>query len=214
YNRTRTQRTFLSVRTTEEILATIHCNGTQRRLNHAVVNTRPLDLPAQELPLAPYSLGVWLGGGHAARARITTAAPEIVVHLEADGLWVVPGDGPNHSLRLPQRPPAAERSCVVCGRRVRPQACPVPPPAPPPTCPDCGRPSSGMAQCRACRNHHGTVQGLLRTLGVLGSRHIPAAYLRASEVQRRSLLAGLLDTGGTVAPSGAVQFCVTSRRLA
>jgi replicative DNA helicase len=71
-----------------------------------------------------------------------------------------------------------------------------------------------MAQCQACRSHHGTVQGLLRTLGVLGSKHIPAAYLRASEAQRRSLLAGLLDTDGTVAPSGAVQFCVTSRRLA
>jgi replicative DNA helicase len=176
----------------------------------------------------PYALGVWLGDGHAAGARITTADPEIVVHLEADGLWVVPGDGLNYSLRLPQRPPAAERSCVVCGKRFRPQTSQVrtcgrscggrarlvSPPAPPPTCPDCGRPSSGMAQCQACRNHHGTVQGLLRTLGVLGSKHIPAAYLRASEAQRRSLLAGLLDTDGTVAPSGAVQFGVTSRRLA
>jgi replicative DNA helicase len=71
-----------------------------------------------------------------------------------------------------------------------------------------------MAQCQACRNHHGTVQGVLRTLGVLGNKHIPTAYLRASEAQRRSLLAGLLDTDGTVAPSGAVQFSVTSRRLA
>jgi len=228
YNPTRTQPTFPSVRTTEEIHATLHGNGTERRLNHAVVNTRPLDLPAQELPLAPYALGVWLGDGHAAGARITTADPEIVVHLEADGLWVVPGDGPSYSLRLPQRPPAAERSGVVCGKRFRPQTSQVrtcgrscggrarlvSPPAPPPTCPDCGRPSSGMAQCQACRSHHGTVQGLLRTLGVLGSKHIPAAYLRASEAQRRSLLAGLLDTDGTVAPSGAVQFCVTSRRLA
>ena len=75
-------------------------------------------------------------------------------------------------------------------------------------------PSSGMAQCQACRNRHGTVQAVLRTLGVLGKKHIPTAYLRASEAQRRSLLAGLLDTDGTVAPSGAVQFCVTSRRLA
>src|SRR4029453_10500854 len=30
----------------------------------------------------------------------------------------------------------------------------------------------------------------------------------------RLLQAGLLDTDGTVAPSGAVQFCVTSQRLA
>ena len=167
YSRTRTQRTPPSVRTTEEILATLRCNGAERRLNHAVANTRPLDLPAQELPLAPYPLGVWLGDGHAAGARITTADPEIVVHLEADGLWVVPGDGLNHSLRFPRR-----------------------------------------------RNHHGTVQGVLRTVGVLGNKHIPTAYLRASEAQRRLLLAGLLDTDGTVATSGAVQVSVTSRRLA
>ena len=168
YNRTRVQRTFPSVKTTEEILATLRCNGTEQRLNHAVVNTRPLDLPAQELPLAPYVLGVWLGDGHTAGARITTADPEIVVHLEADGLWVVPSGGLTYSLRLPG-PSVAERS---------------------------------------------SVQGILRTLGVLGDKHIPGAYVRASEAQRRSLLAGLLDTDGTVAPSGAVQFCVTSRRLA
>jgi replicative DNA helicase len=166
YNRTRTQRTLPSVRTTEELLATLRCNGSERRLNHAVVNTRPLDLPAQKLPLPPYALGVWLGDGHAAGARITTADREIIVHLEADGLWVVPGDR-SYSLRLPQR-----------------------------------------------RNHPGTVQGMLRTLGVLGNKHIPMAYLRASEAQRRLLLAGLVDTDGTVAASGAVQFSVTSRRLA
>jgi replicative DNA helicase len=227
YNRARTQRTFPSVRTTEEILATLRCTGTERRLNHAVANTRPLDLPAQELPLPPYALGVWLGDGHAAAARISTADPEIVVHLEADGLWVVPGSGLTYSLRLPQAP-VPERSCVVCGKRLRPQTSQVrtcgrscggrarlvSPPVPPPTCPDCGRPSSGMARCQACRDHHGTVQGLLRTLGILANKHIPIGYLRASEAQRRSLLAGLLDTDGTVSPSGAVQFSVTSRRLA
>ena len=34
--------------------ATLHCNGTERRLNHAVANTSPLDLPEQTLPLPPY----------------------------------------------------------------------------------------------------------------------------------------------------------------
>ena len=61
YNRARTQRIHPSVKTTEEVLATLRCNGTERRLNHAVMNTRPLDLPAQELPLPPYALGAWLG---------------------------------------------------------------------------------------------------------------------------------------------------------
>jgi replicative DNA helicase len=228
YNRTRTQRTFPSVKTTEEILATLRCNGIEQRLNHTVVNARPLDLPEQELPLPPYALGVWLGDGHSAAARITTADPEVVVHLEADGLWVTPGTGLTYTLRLPERPPVAERPCVVCGMRFRPQTSQVrtcgkvcggrarlvSPPVQPPTCPDCGGPSSGLAQCQACRNHHGTVQGVLRSLGVLRDKHIPAPYLRASEAQRRSLLAGLLDTDGTAALSGAVQFCVTSRRLA
>ena len=48
---------------------------------------------------------------------------------------------------------------------------------------------------------------------MLGDKHIPQAYLRASEAQRRDLLAGLLDTDGTVLPSGAVQLATTSERL-
>jgi replicative DNA helicase len=163
YNRARTQRILPQVKTTEEILATLRCNGTERRLNHAVVNARPLDLPERELPLPSYALGAWLGDGHTAGPRITTADPEIIVYLEADGLRAVPGRGLLYYLHLPEGPP---------------------------------------------------VQGVLRSLGILGNKHIPAVYLRASEAQRRSLLAGLLDTDGTVTNSGAVQFSVTSRRLA
>jgi len=48
----------------------------------------------------------------------------------------------------------------------------------------------------------------------LGDKHIPVEYLRGSERQRRALLAGLLDTDGTVTGGGAVQFCVTDHRLA
>src|SRR5699024_8681922 len=39
-------------------------------------------------------------------------------------------------------------------------------------------------------------------------------YLLASEEQRRALLAGLLDTDGTVAPQGTVQFDNTNQALA
>ncbi|RDI30465.1 replicative DNA helicase [Rhodococcus sp. AG1013] len=53
----------------------------------------------------------------------------------------------------------------------------------------------------------------LRTLGVLGNKHIPVQYLRGSETQRRAVLAGLLDTDGTVTHGGSVQFSVTSERL-
>ena len=54
----------------------------------------------------------------------------------------------------------------------------------------------------------------LRTLGVLNNKHIPMRYLRASEAQRRALLAGLLDSDGTVTNAGCIQFTVTNRQLA
>jgi replicative DNA helicase len=56
--------------------------------------------------------------------------------------------------------------------------------------------------------------GLLRALGVLQQRHIPMAYLRAAEGQRRGLLAGLLDAAGTVTAGGQVRLRVRSARLA
>ena len=54
----------------------------------------------------------------------------------------------------------------------------------------------------------------MRTIGVLNDKHVPPGYLRASEDQRRALLAGLMDTDGTVTTTGNLQFTVTNRRLA
>ena len=59
-----------------------------------------------------------------------------------------------------------------------------------------------------------TVNARLRELGVLGNKHIPIAYLRGSEMQRRELLAGILDTDGTVGSTGSAQLAVTNRELA
>jgi replicative DNA helicase len=69
--------------------------------------------------------------------------------------------------------------------------------------------------CADCHDDHGSFTALLREAGVLGDKHVPAAYLRASEAQRRELLAGLLDTDGSVVRGvGSCQFAVTSKRLA
>ncbi|OCB29590.1 replicative DNA helicase [Mycobacterium malmoense] len=148
YDRSKNQRTSAAVRTTAEIADTVRCNTLDRRLNHSVVNARALDLPDRELLVPAYTLGAWLGDGTSAAAQVTTADPEIIMRIEADGFAV------------------------------------------------------------------GTLQARLRTLGVLGNKHIPMDYLRASEAQRRALLAGLLDTDGTVTGGGAVQFAVTNQRLA
>ncbi|MGY1763638.1 replicative DNA helicase [Geodermatophilus sp. SYSU D00779] len=229
YNRCRSQRTFAEVRTTEAIARTVRCATEDARLNHSVTNAAPLELPEADLPLPPYALGVWLGDGTSRAAHFTSNDPEIAVYIEADGLVVEPtGVARRYSLRLPARPAVAARPCPMCGVLFLPKTSQVQTCGKTcggrlrasggvgrqATCPDCGGPSAGLAQCPSCRDHHGTVPGLLRTLGVFGDKHIPTAYLRASVAQRRALLAGLLDTDGTVAPSGVVQFAVTSQRLA
>ena len=111
-----------AVHTTDEIAATLRCDTADRRLNHSVTNCAPLVLPKAELPLPPYTFGVWLGDGHSAAARFTTADPEIVAYVEADGLIVRPS-GPRVYTILPEPlPEPPKRSCVVCGVRFRPRA--------------------------------------------------------------------------------------------
>ncbi len=138
-------RVLPAIRTTRELAATAHGMTADARVSHSVDTCAPLQLPNRQLPVAPYPLGVWLGGGE-------------------------------------------QRRCVVCGRPFVP------------------RTSAVRTYGQSC--------GALRTLGVLNDKHLPAAYLRASELQRRALLAGLMDTDGTVTPAGGLQLCVTSRKLA
>jgi replicative DNA helicase len=219
--------------TTEQIAATLRV-GSDVRPNHSVATVRPLCLPDADLSLPPYVLGVWLGDGSSSSPDFTSADPEVAMLVEGQGL-----EAPKlkarlrYALRLPRtRLPVASRTCPVCGKQFIPatsevvtcgRAC-----GPKafaaghrrqwPACARCGKPFkgriSGPGMCQACRTSDGSVTGILRGLGVLGNKHIPARYLRASEPQRRALLAGLLDTDGTVGGTGSVQFAVTSRRLA
>ena len=71
-----------------------------------------------------------------------------------------------------------------------------------------------MGYARNAGEDHGTVQACLRSIGVLGNKHIPAVYLRASEPQRRALLAGLLDTDGYCAKAGRIEYYSTCEQLA
>ena len=215
------------VRTTEELALTLRCATADARLNHAVRTAEPLELPERQLLLPPYVLGVWLGDGHSAGARFTSADPEIPMFVDGQGVHAVPTGRLLYTLKLPV-PEVELRNCLVCGASFRPgtsqvrtcgRSCggrlkTVAQPVGAPRCPDCGKVSSGLRQCQTCRDDHGTVTALLRKLGVLGDKHIPAAYLRASGSQRRALLAGLMDTDGTVTSAGACQISLTNRRLA
>lgn len=219
-----------AIRTTEQIAETLVCPDAAKRANHSIATARPLELPTADLLLDPYAMGVWLGDGHATSARFTSVDPEIAMRIEGRGLRSnrTAYDERIFTLQLPDEDEPATRECVVCGTEFVParsqvrtcgrscggRAKGIGRPLTAPTCPDCGETTSGLRRCQACRHAFGTVAGRLRTLGVLGNKHIPVAYLRASERQRRELLAGLLDTDGTVNPTGSVQFCVTDERLA
>jgi replicative DNA helicase len=216
-----------SVRTTAQIAATARCSTADGRANHSIVTAAPLQLPEADLPLPPYALGVWLGDGHAAGARFTTADPEIGMHLETDGLVVTAQRKKlTYGLSLPVAAVPAQH-CLVCGTKFVPRTSQVRTcgrscggkvrglgSGDAPGCPDCGGPSSGLAHCASCYHGHGPVLARMRGLGVLGDKHVPVAYLRASEVQRRALLSGLMDTDGTVTTTGNLQFAVTCERLA
>lgn len=190
------------VHTTEEIRDSLRTDTADRRINHSVPVAAPLKLPERELLIDPYVLGVWLGDGHSAAGRFTTADPEICTYVEAAG-YRVQSNGPMaYAIKQPERPARKARkrgdpfACEMCGVEIK---------------------SNGVGtarHCMDCYSRFGSVAGLLRELGVLGNKHIPTDYLRASEAQRRALLAGLLDTDGTVAPGGNLQFSVTSRALA
>jgi hypothetical protein len=57
------------------------------------------------------------------------------------------------------------------------------------------------------------VYGVLKHLGVLKNKHVPQEYLRASASQRGALLQGLLDTDGSITPSGRISFHNTNIQL-
>lgn len=83
-----------------------------------------------------------------------------------------------------------------------------------------GHPVTSRRDTGPVRGHTFGAQGLtavLRSLGVLGRKHIPTSYLRASPAQRLALLRGLMDSDGYGDPapnqSGA-EFSTTLPELA
>ncbi|GAA1577804.1 hypothetical protein GCM10009678_70650 [Actinomadura kijaniata] len=146
------------IKTTEEICATLRCDG-DNRPNHAVEVARSFQLPDADLPIDPYVLGAWLGDGDSWHGAITCFDEEIIAELEAAGETVTRHSAP-------------------------------------------GRYGILKLQRRLIEN------------GLHRNKHIPAAYLRASEKQRRALLAGMLDTDGYVSEIGQVQLAFANKRLA
>jgi Ftsk gamma domain/LAGLIDADG-like domain len=155
-------RTIPKVVTTATMAANLY-DG--KHVNYSVRTAGPLQCPDAELPVSPYALGCWLGDGTTRTGAITSADPEIISEIEAEGYaaWIVPGED------------RTQRALMY------------------------------------------RIEGLttqLRAAGVLNDKHIPDVYLRASEDQRRALLAGLLDTDGYCNQRGGIWFYSTKECLA
>jgi hypothetical protein len=90
--------------TTAQIAASLTVKD---RVNHSVRVCGALEYPERDLPIAPYTLGGWLGDGTSDGATITCADQEILDHIQEDGYTITTR---NHPLAwIPPRPSAADR---------------------------------------------------------------------------------------------------------
>jgi DNA segregation ATPase FtsK/SpoIIIE-like protein len=207
------------ISTTAEIAATLRVQGRRQSwANHSVAVAGALALPAADLPIKPYTLGCWLGDGTTGSAHFTTADEEILDGIRADGYAVTKNAKIHYTISNSSERELRIRAAINLADR-------------------------GVGLTRAARHSGvgisavftaakgrfavgrsgGTEPGSpplkpYKSMGALfeeiGPKHIPDQYLRASEGQRRDLLAGLLDTDGTISKTGSITFAVTSERLA
>lgn len=190
--------------------------------NYSVRVAAPLQGADAHLLVPPYTLGSWLGDGWSATGAITTADAEILTEIEKEGesVWIMPSTNRD----APQRP-RIQRVCLLA------EISPCSPSGKAVARGLCSkhwaaerrhgrleqwatRERDTVTRARVAGYRVGGLKVRLRQIGVLDNKHIPTPYLRASETQRRALLAGLLDTDGYCGKRGNIEFCSTSERLA
>lgn len=207
--------------TTEELAASLRVEGKGNSwANHAIEVCGPLEFAERALPIAPYTFGCWLGGGTTGSAGFTCGDSEILGYIEQDGYLVTKHPKSDIQYTISNRPERDRR--IAHAIELASHGMPLARAAR-----HCGVGVSAV--CRAAkgmftigrsvgyrpdspaRERYKTMRELLRELD---DKHIPELYLESSEAQRRALLAGLLDTDGTVDRRGRVSFAVTNERLA
>lgn len=194
-------RNRIDVTLTTDALASTCKHG--RRNRYAIPVTRPLNLPPADLPIDPYTLGVWLGDGNSYSAQFTQHAddaPEVSAMIERGGHRVIERDRNGKTLTLQidaigVRDGQCLRGHVLAdvgtyqvtkhGRRCH-------------VCAECQRQ-------HAMKHRYGkemdpivrpSFYARLGDLNLISNKHIPPAYLRGSANQRMELLRGLMDTDG------------------
>ena len=193
------------------------------------LHPQAVEYDAQDVPLPPRMLGIWLGDGDSTCCAITTADTEIVDYITevatSFGLYVKP-DGIHY--RITKAKPG-EASALSPGRLVDRaqldkalQAM-----ADGASCWQAGR--QYQIDGNAVRRYKALADAgelddyfearaqnpitlALKDLGVWGNKHIPKCYIENSRQARLELLAGLIDTDG-YASKTYYDFCFKSERL-
>jgi len=192
------------IRETHEIAATLK-ERTRGDNNHRIPVADPLNLPDAILPIAPYALGVWLGDGHTAVARVSAGGEDvesIICHLTLDGVRCGEprkdsrNDVYTFSLRRGRDGCARGHDLVFMTRK---------------GCRQCDNERRRLKTRGFVSEPHTNValQKTMREIGLLGNKHVPAAYLRGSVAQRMALMQGLMDTDGHVTERGLCSFSTT-----
>ncbi|MET8349387.1 FtsK/SpoIIIE domain-containing protein [Micromonospora sp. NPDC005206] len=207
--------------TTAEIAASLRVVGRSGSwTNHAVAVCGALDYPEQDLPIAPYTLGCWLGDGTTGSAGFTCDEEELLDNIRLDGYVVTKHPAGRMQYTISNRPERDGRIAeavelftrgVSLARAARQVGVGLSAVCLAARGQERLQPPSHIEPGAPSRDRYRTLQQLFRELG---TKHIPASYLRSSEQQRRALLAGLLDTDGTVSAQGGVELALTNERLA
>lgn len=199
---------FPAVVTTADIASTLQARE-GHTWNHAIPTCEPLQYPGTDLPIRPYTLGAWLGDGTSLFASITCADDEILEAIRSDGYVLTHMEGLSWRITDTDRADALAKAFGLAQEGV-------------PLIEIARRVGIHRATIRKYLERAGiviparhrepiseqvpwvlTFQGKLRTLGVLGNKHIPAIYLQASVEDRIALLQGLMDTDGTIDKGGS-----------
>ncbi len=207
-----------SVVTTAEIAASVEATYGNRhpvppgqrgsRFNHAIPVAGALELQDVELPIEPYALGVWLGDGTAVHADVTQHDADVaslVANLTAVGVTTTLNGHRGNTSRFALGKTNSQGRCRRGHEYPEAGRCPL--------CANLNYRHRRYGEPLPTADNVSFRTKLIR-LGVLGDKHIPAIYLRASHRQRLALLQGLMDTDGSTTPGGSVTLDLNDQPLA
>lgn len=202
-----------AIKTTAEISEKYTENGKNL---YAIPVSRALELPQRKLDIPPYTLGAWLGDGNSLSAQITQSVgdtEEIIKNIEKEGVLTetkAHNGNANTILLNSKRAIIKDGICIHGHDTIKTGLTKKG------KCAECARQYAkklqyGFEPDSVIKN---TMHALLKEKNLIGDKHIPQEYLRASKEQRFSLLQGLMDTDGSIGENGRCEISLKSTKLA